>query len=50
MWTIMTTSMYADLSCHSTKVTDLRQPLAFPARFQTKVSRSLEKKERVPEG
>lgn len=46
----MTTSMYADLSCHSIKVTDLRQPLALPARFQTKLNRSLEKKKRVPGG
>lgn len=50
MWIIMTTSMYVDLGCHSTKATDLRQPLALPARFQTKSNRSLENKKRVPGG
>lgn len=43
MWTIMTTSIYVDLSCHSTiavEVTDLRQPLGFPARFQNRSNRS----------
>lgn len=28
------------------RLTDLRQPLAFPARFQTKLNRSLQKKKR----
>lgn len=47
MWTVMPTSIYADLSCHSTtdvEVTDLRQPLGFPARFQKRSNRSSRKR------
>ena len=47
MWTTMTTSIYVDLSCCSTiavELTDLRQPLGFPARFQNKSNRSPKKR------
>lgn len=50
MWTVMPTSIYVDLSCHSTidvEVTDLRQPLVFPAKFQKRSNRSPKRKKKA---